>query len=120
MAQLNITLNQQEILQLLSENSNEAFKTLLQESLNSILKAESSEQLKAEPYERSAERTDNRNGSRERILNTRIGSIILTVPRHRNQPFKSMIFENYTRSEAALVTTMTEMVVNGVSSRKVS
>ena len=31
MAQLNITLNQQEILQLLSENSNEAFKTLLQE-----------------------------------------------------------------------------------------
>ena len=57
MAQLNITLNQQEILQLLSENSNEAFKTLLQESLNSILKAESSEQLKAEPYERSAERT---------------------------------------------------------------
>lgn len=120
MAQLNITLNQQEILQLLSENSNEAFKTLLQESLNSILKAESSEQLKAEPYERSAERTDNRNGSRERILNTRIGSIILTVPRHHNQPFKSMIFENYTRSEAALVSTMTEMVVNGVSTRKVS
>ena len=81
---------------------------------------ESSEQLKAELYERSAERTDNRNGSRERILNTRIGSIILTVPRHRNQPFKSMIFENYTRSEAALVSTMTEMVVNGVSTRKVS
>ena len=40
MAQLNITLNQDEILQLLGENSNEAFKTLLQESLNSVLKAE--------------------------------------------------------------------------------
>ncbi len=120
MAQLNITLNQDEILQLLGENSNKAFKTLLQESLNSVLKAESSEQLKATPYERSEERTDSRNGSRERTLNTRIGSILLTVPRHRNQPFKSMIFENYSRSEAALVSTMTEMVVNGVSTRKVS
>ncbi len=120
MAQLNITLNQDEILQLLGENSNKAFKALLQESLNSVLKAESSEQLKATPYERSEERTDSRNGSRERTLNTRIGSILLTVPRHRNQPFKSMIFENYSRSEAALVSTMTEMVVNGVSTRKVS
>ena len=41
MAQLNITLNQEEILQLLSNNSGEAFKKLLQESLSSVLKAES-------------------------------------------------------------------------------
>ena len=34
MAQLNITLNQDEILQLLGENSNEAFKTLLQDPDN--------------------------------------------------------------------------------------
>ena len=50
MAQLNITLNQKEILQLLSENSGEAFKKLLQESLNSVLRAESAEQLRAAPY----------------------------------------------------------------------
>lgn len=31
-----------------------------------------------------------------------------------------MIFENYSRSEAALVTTMAEMVVSGVSTRKVA
>lgn len=120
MAQLNITLNQEEILQLLSNNSGEAFKKLLQEALNSILKAESAQQLQAAPYERSAERTDSRNGSRERGLNTRIGRITLQVPRHRNQPFKTMIFENYSRSEAALVASMAEMVVNGVSTRKVS
>ena len=53
MAQLNITLNQEEILQLLSNNSGEAFKKLLQESLNSVLKAESDEQLQAAPYERT-------------------------------------------------------------------
>ena len=120
MAQLNITLNQEEILSLLQENSGDAFKKLLQESLNAVLKVESKEQLKAEPYERTEERTDSRNGSRERTLNTRIGTIALTVPRHRYEPFKSMIFDNYSRSEAALIAAMTEMVVNGVSTRKVT
>ena len=120
MAQLNITLNQDEILQLLSESREDAFKKLFQDSLNSILQAESTQQLKAEKYERSEERTDSRNGCRARQLTTRIGTLDLKVPRHRNVPFKTLIFDNYKRSEAALVTTMTEMVVNGVSTRKVA
>lgn len=120
MAHLNITLDQEEILQLLSENSGETFKIILQASLNRILQAESAEQLRAAPYERSEERTDSRNGSRERVLNTRVGRITLKVPRHREQPFKTMVFENYCRSEAALIAGMAEMVVNGVSTRKVS
>ena len=120
MAQLNITLNQEEIQALLLEDQGEAFKRILQASLNKILQAESAEQLKAEPYERSAERTDSRNGSRDRDLNTRVGRITLQVPRHRNVPFKTLVFENYSRSEAALVAGMAEMVVNGVSTRKVS
>lgn len=120
MAQLNITLNQEEIQALLLDNQGEAFKKILQTSLNKILQAESAEQLKAAPYERSQERTDSRNGSRERELNTRIGKITLRVPRHRNVPFKTLVFENYSRSEAALVAGMAEMVVNGVSTRKVS
>ena len=120
MAQLNITLNQEEILQLLSDDREGAFKKMLQDSLNSVLKAESTEQLNAAPYERSQERTDSRNGSRTRGLNTRIGTITLAVPRHRNVPFKTMIFDSYKRSESALITTMAEMVVSGVSTRKVS
>lgn len=71
MAQLNITLNQEEILLLLNDNRNEAFRQLLQNSLNSLLKAESEEQLHAAPYERSDFRTDSRNGMRERGLVTR-------------------------------------------------
>lgn len=84
MAQFNITLNQEEILQLLLEDRGDAFKSILQASLNKILQVESSEQLKAAPYERSEDRTDSRNGTRERELNTRIGRIVLHVPRHRN------------------------------------
>ena len=47
MAQLNITLDQGEILELLSNNIGEAFKEILQTSLNKILQAESAEQLGA-------------------------------------------------------------------------
>ena len=121
MAQLNITLNQDEILQLLADDRNSAFKKLLQDSLNSILKAESTEQLKAEPYQRTEERTGSRNGFRDRPLTARIGQITLKVPKHRNgEAFKTFVFDNYCRSEAALIVTMAEMCVNGVSTRKVS
>ena len=120
MAQLNITLNQEEILQLLSTDHDEAFRILLQNCLNSVLKVESQKQLNAAPYERSETRTDCRNGFRDRDLITRIGTITLSVPRHRNQPFRTLIFDNYSRSEAALIVAMAEMVVNGVSTRKVT
>ena len=120
MAQINITLNQEEIQRLLTENRDEAFKKLFENALNSVLKAESTQQLHAEPYERTEERTDSRNGFRDRPFTTRIGRITLHVPRHRKVPFKTMIFDNYSRSEAALIASMAEMVVNGVSTRRVS
>ncbi len=114
MAQVNLTLSQEEILQLLlTKNASGAFRQLQQSSLNQFLSVESATQLGADPYERTDERKDYRNGSRERSLTTRIGTLILTVPKHRNQPFHSMIFENYKRSESALITTMAEMVVSG-------
>ena len=121
MAQVNFTLNQEEILLLLSTgDSSSAFKELLKNSFNQFLLAESASQLGVEPYERSDERQDQRNGVRERPLTTRIGTIELSVPRHRKKPFHTVLFENYQRHEAALVTTMAEMVIEGVSTRKVS
>ena len=119
MAQIDITLNREEILQLFFENRDEALKILMTKVLNELLQAESEEQLGAGKSERSSSRTDYRNGTRERTLNTRIGSIELTVPRHRNEPFHTMIFESDSRSEASLIETMVEMVISGVSTRKV-
>lgn len=120
MAQINITLDSKEILQLFSEDQSEGTRNLYQRIMNVVLKTESLEQLRAQRYERSDERTDSRNGFRERGLKTRVGTITLSVPRHRNQPFKTMLFGNYSRSEGALISTMAEMVVNGVSTRKVT
>ena len=54
MAQLNITLNQEEILQLLSKDHDQAFRELLRKSLNSILMAESTAQLKAMTGQKTA------------------------------------------------------------------
>ena len=56
---------------------------------------------------------------RTRSLTTRIGKIELKVPRHRNVPFKTCLFENYQRNEQALISTMMEMVIQGVSTRNV-
>lgn len=119
MAQINFTLDMEFLTGLFSQSKDEAFGKLMEAILNQILQAESSEQLGVEQYERSNERSDYRNGSRSRSLITRIGKIELTVPRHRNVPFKTMLFENYQRNEQALITTMVEMVIQGVSTRKV-
>jgi len=108
MAQVNITLSQEEVLQVLAGNRNEAFKYLVERILNQIMLVESAEQLGAERHERTEERHDYRNGTRARTLNTRIGTLDLEVPRHRNEPFHTLIFDNYQRSEAALIATMVQ------------
>lgn len=120
MSQVNITVDYEEVVALLSKERNEAFGYLMEKVLNAFLLAESEEQIGAARHERTKERSDYRNGSRERPLVTRIGKITLKVPRHRDVPFVTMLFDNYQRSEAALLTTMMEMVIQGVSTRKVS
>lgn len=119
MAQLHFTLDYDFFVGLFSESKDEAFGKLMEAILNQVLQAESAEQLGAENYERSSARSDYRNGTRTRSLTTRIGKIELKVPRHRNIPFRTMLFENYQRNEQALIATMMEMVVQGVSTRNV-
>ncbi len=120
MAQVNITLSEAEVVQVLTGDRNESLRFLMERIINSIMRAESEEKLGAAMHERTEERQDYRNGSRTRELNTRIGTLVLAVPRHRNEPFHTMIFDNYKRSEASLIATMVQMVIAGVSTRKVS
>jgi len=119
MTQLNFTLEKDFFIGLFSKGREEAFGELMECMLNQFLLAESAEKLGAAEYERSDERSDYRNGTRERSLVTRIGKITLAVPRHRNEPFHTTLIENYQRNEQALIATMMEMVVQGVATRKV-
>lgn len=98
----------------------DVFCRILESTLNGVLRAESAAQLHAAPYERTGECTDSRNGVSRRSLATRLGVLGLDVPRHRSEPFQTRLFDNYSRSEVALVTTMAEMVVMGASTRRVA
>jgi transposase-like protein len=120
MAQLNITLDTELLHGLFTKDSkDEAFSKLMEAILNQVLLAQSTEQLGAEPYERTDNRTAHRNGFRDKPLTTRIGSITLRIPRHRNGTFSTDMYERYQRSEQALMLSMMEMVINGVSTRKI-
>jgi transposase-like protein len=77
------------------------------------------EHLKAEPGEQTDDRQGYRNGTYERKLTTRVGTIELEVPRDRDGTFQTALFQRYQRSEKALVLTLMKMVVQGVSTDRV-
>jgi putative transposase len=93
---------------------------LLEQVLNQVVEAQVSEQVGAERYERTEERQGYRNGVRPRKLTTRVGQLTLRIPQVREGQFSPELFARYQRSEQALVLALMEMVVNGVSTRKVS
>jgi putative transposase len=88
--------------------------------LNEFMEKERDEYLHASAYERSSERRDYRNGYYERELLIGVGKIKLRVPRTREGDFSPSIFEKFSRVDQALTLSMLEMVVNGVSTRKVT
>ena len=121
MAQYQITVDQELLHHLfLGNNKDSSVSALLESVLNQVLQAQATEQLQAEPYERTEERKGYRNGTRPHTLTTRVGTITLHVPRFRNGQFSTEMFARYQRSEQALVLALMEMVINGVSTRKVS
>jgi putative transposase len=98
----------------------DALRTMLQTLLQETLEAEFARFLGAAPHERSPARRGWRNGRRERTLVTRVGRLTLKVPRDRAGEFQPTLFARYQRSEQALVLTLAEMYLQGVSTRKVS
>jgi transposase-like protein len=61
-----------------------------------------------------------RNGSYRRTLKTRVGALVLDVPRDRAGVFRASLFAIYERSEQVLVLAMVEMYFHGVATRKVN
>lgn len=121
MAQYQINVDSKLLHQLFLGNAQDAgVSALLESVLNQVLEAQVAEQLGAEKYERTEDRRGYRNGTYPRTLTTRVGNITLHVPRLRNGKFSTELFSRYQRSEQALVLALMEMVVNGVSTRKVT
>ena len=96
MAQYQITVDSDLLHQLFLKNSQDAgVASLLESVLNQILQAQVTEQLNAEPYERTKNRQSYRNGTYPHQLTTRVGTITLRVPRLRNGKFSTELFARY-------------------------
>lgn len=97
---------------------NGGLKQVITEFLNAVMLFEAYLQSGALPYERSPHRKAHRNGTRPRTLKTRVGEITLDKPQLREFPFESSVFERYCRVEQALLMTIAESYIQGVSTRR--
>jgi len=108
----------------LRQQLQEAHPDLLREMLATMVQelmgAEAQALCGAEYGERSSERTNSRNGYRERDWDTRVGSISLAVPKLRQGSyFPEWLLEPRRRAERALVTVIAQAYLAGVSTRRV-
>ena len=120
MPKVELNLEDDELKELLLGDRDKAMQSIMAKILDEILKSEATEQIKAKAYERSDERTNSRNGYRVRQLTTRVGSLELHVPKLRHGNFSTQLFKRYQRSEQAFDLALMEMVIQGVSTRKVA
>ena len=117
MADLQFTISEEKIQAMLF--GERGMEVLTEALFNQLLQAEMTAHLGAGPSEQTEQRRGYRNGSYTRKLTTRVGTLELEVPRDRKGTFKTELFERYQRNEKALVLALMEMVVQGVSTRKV-
>ncbi|GAF73507.1 unnamed protein product [marine sediment metagenome] len=117
MAQYQVSVDSEKVKELMIRD--DGLKELVQEVLNQVLEAQASEAVGAERYERSEGRQGYRNGYRERKLIARIGTLSLRIPQIRDGVFSPELFRRYQRSEQGFVLALMEMVLQGVSTRKV-
>ena len=94
-------------------------KPIVRAVLQEVLEQEMTDTLGAAKGERIEGRLGYRSGYYSRNLVTRVGKIELRVPQDRQGRFSTELFERYQRSEKALMAALTEMYIQGVSTRKV-
>lgn len=118
MASYQLTVDADQVAGLFTRD--EALAGLVEQIVQQILEAQVSEHLGAQPYERTAARRGYRNGYKPRQLTTRVGTLELRVPQVRAGEFSTDLFCRFQRSEQAFLLALLEMVVQGVSTRKVT
>lgn len=92
-------------------NMAELIRVMAESLVNEIMDAQADE---------ACESGNRRNGYRERKLVTSVGTITLRIPKLRaGSYFPENLIERYSRSDRAVIAAVSEMVTNGVSTRKV-
>ena len=94
-------------------------RELGQYTLQRLMELESEQRVGAGRHERSDRRTNQRNGYRDRSLETRIGRLDLKIPKLRSGSYFPSFLDPRKSSEQALVAVVQEAYVKGISTRKV-
>lgn len=97
----------------------EDFLTMMTTSLQQLMEAEVTELCGAPYATRGGDRANHRNGYRPRTLETRLGTVELSIPRVRSGSYFPSFLEPRRRWEQAFVNVVCEAYVHGVSTRKV-
>src|SRR5690625_4719221 len=121
MTQLQFNLDFEKLKQeVFKSDLNDVVKSSIVLLFNEYMEMERNQYMNNTSHERNDDRSDYRNGYYERDLILSVGKVKLKVPRTRSGEFSTELFEKYKRCDQAFVGSMMEMVVNGVSTRKVT
>lgn len=105
---------------LLEEGGVDLLRVLVKQVVEALMGAEADALCGAARGERHPERTNRRNGYRERSWDTRAGTIELAVPKLRSGSyFPGWLLTPRKRSEQALVAAIADAYLAGVSTRRV-
>lgn len=97
----------------------DVLRQMLATMLRQVMDAEVADVCGAGFGERTEERRNQRNGYRERPLETRMGTVGLSIPKLRQGSYLPSFVEPRRRWEKAFVSVVSEAYVLGVSTRKV-
>jgi len=118
-----MALDQSALLDLLAElkltDVSDRIRVATESLYQQLIDAEAAAFIGAAPFERSAERTTHRNGTRPRVLSTTAGDLELAIPKLRQGTFFPALLERRRRVDQALFAVVMEAYLHGVSTRKV-
>lgn len=97
----------------------ELVRKTVEDTINALLEEEADELVKADRYERTAEREAYRAGHYERGLATTSGQVTIRMPKLKGARFATAVIERYKRREASVEEAMIEMYLAGVSTRRI-
>lgn len=97
----------------------ELVRKTVEDTLNALLEEEADDLVKADHYERTADREAYRAGHYNRGLTTTSGQVTLKMPKLKGMRFTTAIIERYKRRETSVEEAMIEMYLAGVSTRRI-
>lgn len=113
-------MDQNDIRQATTASLEDRVRDAIKGVLEQVMEEEMDAQLQARHRERTERRLGERNGHYGRGLTTTAGHIEqIRVPRAREMPFLTEVFERYRRMTGSLEESVLEMYLQGVSTRKV-